>query len=394
MDISLTEEQQMLRTTLARFFADKFPSTVARQGEHDLGAGPGSPPERGWLPDVWRGLVEMGILQVTIPDSAGGAGMGQRGAAVVAEEMGRALYQGPYGDTLTAADLIEGAGPDGPHWPLLGRIAAGERTVALALRHSGGQAPTDAPPAGAPDLEPAPDGVDAGWRMSGRRRFVAFGRHVDNILLLARAAQGPTLAMIPRDRDGITIRRSDDLGRGEFCVLEFEATPIAPEDIVGNPGEAMGPLAAALSRARLRQAAYLVGIAQAALDMTVKYGKERQQFGKRIAGFQSISFRLAALAARIDAARLLTWRTAWQGDRGDDIRRPAAETLALAGDLARDVTAESLQVHGSFGMTEEADPQRYYRRAAVESMVLGTPNGLRREAATLLVDESGQGGSE
>jgi alkylation response protein AidB-like acyl-CoA dehydrogenase len=169
--------------------------------------------------------------------------------------------------------------------------------------------------------------------------------------------------------------------------VHFDGTPLGPGDAVCQGEGTVALTSMALVRMRVRHAAYLVGLADAAFGLTLRYARERRQFGRPIAGFQAVSFRLAALVTRIVAARLLTQHAAWQGDRGLDIHAAAAKLLAAAGELARDVTAEGVQLHGAFGMTEAAEIQRYYRRAAVDALLLGTPGRLRQEAVEQWIDE-------
>lgn len=381
LDLRLDEEQQMVRKTFAEFFDTRFPDAVARLAEHEQGE---DRADRGWAADLWPELVGMGILQPTIPVSQGGAGMGQVGAVLIAEELGRALFQSPQPDTLTAADLIFQAGPEGGFWPLLARIAAGA-TVALAVRQHGGL----------PDLGTLEQGIRPqgdGWTVSQRKRFVPFARHVDFLLLVLAMPEGLTLFLTPRQRDGLSIRRQDDLGRGELCVVELAQVHLTRGEIVGTLGQARGPYLDALARARIRHSAYLVGLSQGAFDLTLRYARDRRQFGQSIASFQAISFRLAAQTARIEALRWLTYRLAWQADQGQEVVRQAAQAAALAGELAREVTAQGMQIHGSYGLCEDSGIQRYYRRAAVDSMLLGTPGELRDEAVATLADESANGG--
>lgn len=379
MDIRLSDEQRMLQSACARLLTRVLGSSAARRAEYAQGADDGPPPGRDIRDAVWAGLREIGVLRITLAEAAGGEGLGQGSAIIVSEQMGRMLWQSPYPDTVTAADVIEQMGPDSPHRRLLPLIGSGTYTTALAVREDGAASPADLE---AVRATVGPRG--RGDRLRGSKRFVPFAREVDAFVVAARATDGPMLALVPRVRDGVDVRRHDEIGRGDLYTVTFRDAPMFPEDVIAPPDATGRAYAAALARARIRHAAYLVGLAQGAFDLTLKYTKERRQFGQAIAAFQSVAFRLAALVARIDAARLLTHYVAWRSDRGDDIRGPGAQVAALAADLARDVTAEALQLHGAFGFTEDAEPQRYYRRAVVDAMLLGTPSQLRAEAAALL----------
>lgn len=305
---------------------------------------------------VWQGLVRLGI-----PDSPG---MGQETLTAVAERLGGVLYQGPLLDTVTTVDLLVRTG--GPH------LLSPGASVAVAARGDGTGTLT----------EPADMSVDTeAGTVTAHRDFVAFAGDVDHLLVVGRTPSGVRAALVPRDHPGVTVRRHEELGRGELYRVDLAAVPVK-----GWLGDA-GDWAAALAAARIRQGGYLVGLAQGALDLAVGYARRRHQFGQPIGRFQWIAFRLSALAARIDAVRLLTRDAARLADRGaagSDVRFAAAQCLAAACELARHTTTEALQVHGAIGMTSDNDAQLFYRRAAVEALWLGSATELRTEALPLL----------
>lgn len=192
-----------------------------------------------------------------------------------------------------------------------------------------------------------------------------FASEVDCLVLVGENGVG----VVRRDHPGVSLRRHEEIGRGEL----YEVT-VAPGAVTEWLDAAQWPQV--LTGARVRQAAYLIGLAQAALDLAVEYAKQRKQFGKPIGKFQALAFRLSELAMRVDAARLLTRAAA------DPLA--AAQSLATAAELARTVTTAVMQVHGAVGLTQENDAQLFYRRAAVESVWLGTPTELRVQAMPLL----------
>ncbi len=349
-------------------------------GEHEVGVGDGA--GDGYAAaraTVWKALGALGAFRLALPVAAGGDGAGLGCLVVIAELMGRYLYQSPFFDTVTAAELLLATG--GPQGRQLARIAAGECSVALAWRARGTQPPADWAEleAGAPD--------PAGTRhVRATRRFVAFAREADGLLLAGRTAEGPSLALVPRGRPGAVIRRQDEITRGDLCSVRFEGTAVERDEWLGRPGDAAAAWSATVPPWQVRHAAYLVGLAQGSFDGALRYAKERRQFGQPIARLQSVGFRLAALATRIEAARHLTHFAAWRIDQGEDARLTAVQALAMAGDLARDVTKQAVQVHGAYGMTEQSDAQRYYRRAALDVLWLGSPSALRTKGARLLAE--------
>lgn len=379
MDLRLSPAQEQLHAHTARLLAREFPAGVGLHIEHPPGAADGAPSMSQTVAEIWKKLVGSDIVRLTLPELAGGMGAGLSEAVIVMEEMGKALLQSPYPDTITAAELIAHAGPHSAHWALLEDIVQGTCTIALAI--------------GACALNNSPiheeatltiERTSAGWSITGQVDFVAFAGHVDYLAVVARIDGEPRLLFVPRSRPGIRLRRHDEIGRGELYAVTFDRAALAPQYAV-DAGDA-GLFGRGIGRARVRHAAYLLGMAQRAFDLTLHYTKERRQFGQRIASFQAIAFRLSALAARLEAARLLMHHVAWQSDRQIDSHRQAAELLALVGDLVQDVTAEAVQMHGAFGLTETAAIQRFYRCAAREALIFGSPKQLRSVAAALLLE--------
>ncbi|WP_432994346.1 acyl-CoA dehydrogenase family protein [Dactylosporangium sp. CA-233914] len=268
-----------------------------------------------------RAMVWQGLMSLGLPSS-------QSELVELALLLGSVLYQGPLLDTVTARE----SGVPG--------------SAALALHGS---------------FTSAED------RITGSYRFVGFAPEVSSFFVIADRP-----ALVLRDHPTVSLRRHEETGRGELYHVRFDATPATflPEFLPAN--------------ARIRQAAYLVGLSQGALDLAVERAKQRRQFGQPIGRFQALAFRLAELSIRIDAARLLTRDTARDADHGRDVRLTAAHSLSLAAELARTVTTTVMQVHGAAGMADDSDAQLFYRRAAVESLRLGSPTQLRTEVAPLL----------
>jgi alkylation response protein AidB-like acyl-CoA dehydrogenase len=378
MDMRLSPAQARLRDNVAQLFA-QFPATALQPNEHTPAD---SQADSQRSAAIWRALVEHDAVRLTLPERAGGLGLGLSESIIVQEELGKLLLQSPYLDTMTAADLIAQAGPQHAHWPLLEAIAQGSCTIALAI---GAYGLNNAPIQTSATLAVEP--TDAGECLSGRIDFVSFAAHVDYFAVVARTTDGALLALVPRTRHGISIRRHAEIGRGEFASVTFDRTPLAERDALDAGQGWVAPFMHILAAAQVRHAAYLIGMAQRALDLTLGYTKERKQFGQRIASFQSIAFRLAAQAARLEAIRLLAQQTAWQHDQPLDIRRRAAGLLAQVSDLVRDITTEAIQMHGAFGVTEAAEIQRFYRCAARDALLFGGPQQLRAAAAALLAEE-------
>ena len=389
MQIRLNAAQRAIRDRFAQLFDEELTPSIRRMGERPRA---GASAEIEALRQmVWAALVDLGATRLLLPARHGGEAAGQQGAVVLAELLGDALYQGPLLDTMTATEVLAADGSK-----LLERIGEGAPVV-LAVRESGsdtpaapgrielapariGPAPARIGPAPA-RIEPAPTRIEsAEEQVSARRRFVNYAADAEYLCLIGTAKDQPVCAVTARDHPTVSMRRQEDTGRGELYDVTLERAPVlaAPAGFA----EAWPRL---LAGARLRQAAYLVGMCQAALALAVQRVSTRRQFGQPIGRFQAPAFALAAAAARLEGARWLVRATAWEADEGADSRLRSAQALAMAADLSRTVMSAAIQLHGASGMTEQADSQLFYRRAALERSWLGSPRALRAEVVPLLL---------
>ncbi|WP_409060170.1 acyl-CoA dehydrogenase family protein [Streptomyces sp. SYP-A7185] len=355
-----------LPADLAELLGGELAPTVRRMGERPIGGGPVAGEQAVARTAVWEALTEAGVF-----DTAADGTETHEHLVQLAELMGRSLYRGPYQDTAAAAELINALGTD-EHTGLLDALADGAAAVALAPRAEG----TDDPAVPGPlTLGEGPDGP---W-ISGRRRFVPFADAVDWLLVVGALPHGTALALVRADDPGITLRRQDDISRGDLHAVTLDRVPLSGGRLLGDPADATAAWARTLRSVRVRQAAALVGQARGALALGVERAKSRTQFDQPLARHQSVAFTLSALAARAIAVRALVEQAA----RTDD-ELTVLQALALAGELARDAAAQCLHVHGAHGMSEDADIQLYFRRAALDALLWGSPAQLWARAATLL----------
>ena len=321
MDFAFTDEQDELRRQTRAFLAERFPpERVAELADSDAG----------WDPASWRELAELGWLGVSAPEQVGGAGLGFLEEAVLLEELGRALYPGPFFST-----------------------------VALALAEL---------PA---DLQAQVVTGEVRWSASLDGTLVPDLALVDRVLverdgaLVAVAAEGETLETVDSTRR---------LGR------------LAD----GGAGEQVGG-ADALGRIRVRAYAALaveaVGIAQRALELAVEHAKTREQFGRPIGVYQAISHRLADSYLETELARSLAYWAAWYVAEGDE-QAPVAAAAAKsqASEVAVAVCERAIQAHGGIGFTWEHPLHRYYKRAEWIQAFGGFPAAQRAEVAAALLE--------
>jgi alkylation response protein AidB-like acyl-CoA dehydrogenase len=367
MDMRLDPEQQMTRDLFTDFFARECPSTLLRELEEG----------DGHSPEVWQKLAALDGMALALPEEYDGLAGTFVDLALLYEAMGRSLYPSPHLWTVVVAgELILRLGSQAQKANLLPKIAAGEMVITLALAEKDSDDPAAVQTVALHDTN--------GFRLSGQKRFVEYAHVANALLVVARAEEGATLFLVPVEGEGMALSRQREISGGQFYRVDMDGVEVSAGAVLGSPGEGLEPLNDVLERARVMLAARMLGGCQAVLDLTLRYAKEREQFGQRVATFQSIAFRLAEMQTRIDGARLLLYRTAWQADQELPIGVEAAMLKALVSDLYRHISDEAIQIHGGFGFTEEADPQLYYRRAAVEAVLLGGSSALRDRVAEAL----------
>lgn len=381
MDIRLTEAQVLLQQTLDRFLAERCSLDRVRE----LEAGDGHDPA------VWGGLAELGALGVLVPEEHGGLGGTFVEAAICCEAIGAALYPSPFVWSCVVAPFLL-ASTQAAGW--LPRIAAGDALLALA--DDAAHDPAAVRPTAISDGD--------SYRLQGAARFVEYARQANGLMVVAEGPAGPALFLVTPGDAGLALERRREISSGQLYRVVFshqggavsggpamassDGTPAAHLRPVvdARPSATLPALDEAYDRARVALAARMVGSAQRAFDTTLRYTRERSQFGQPLLNFQAIHFRLATLLAKIDAARLLTYNAAWLIDQGRPFRLAALQAKASASDVYREMAGEAVQLHGGFGFTEEANPQLFYRRAAVDAALLGTSAALRDRAAELLFD--------
>ena len=375
MDIAVSRRQAEIEERFAALLSPDLAPAIRRMAEQSVPPRP-DPDEGGadTREAVWRALVELGATRLLLPERYDGEQAGQQGAVILAELLGRVLYQGPLLDTMTATEVILSQ-PD-PAAKLLREIAEGA-AIPIAVRYGGREGYSH------PAAFDGP-GRPGGPTVQAERRFVGFAPEAWCLLLVGRAGPAVHAALVPRDHPTVTWRRQDDIGRGELYALRCAGSPVAAW--LGDPDGGCAAWPRIVARARLRHAAYLVGLSQGALDLAVRRAADRRQFGRPIGRFQSLAFGLAELATGLEGARLLVRAAAWEADAGHDPRLGAAQALGMAADLAGAVTAAAVQVHGAYGMTEDCDVQIYLRRAHVERGWLGSAADVRAEAVPWLAE--------
>jgi alkylation response protein AidB-like acyl-CoA dehydrogenase len=325
--------------------------------------------------ELFSELAELGLMGVCIPEAYGGAGADFLSYVLVLEELSRA--DAGVGVTVavhtSAATLpILAFGTDEQRSRFVPPLARGETLGAFALTE-----PEAGSDAGSLRTSAQPEAD--GWRISGSKQWITNGSQAGTFLLFARTdpdtpgAKGVSAFVLDADHVRIT-REEEKLGLNSSVTndLLLEDAFVDRDRLLHEEGKGFEVAMATLDGGRIGIAAQALGIAQAAFDVARSYALERRQFGKRIADFQAIQWKLADMATEIDAARLLVYRAAWLKEQGRPHGEEGAKAKLFASETARRQTGEAIQILGGYGYTKEFPVERYYRDAKITEIYEGT----------------------
>jgi len=364
VEFALTEDQREIQT-LARELAEA--EIAPNAGEWDR--------QHGFPRELLDTLAGVGLLGVCVPEEYGGAGADFVSYILVLEELSRAdagvgVTVAVHTSAVTLPILTFGS--DEQRSRFVPALARGEAIGAFALTE-----PEAGSDAGSLRTAAKPSGD--GWRISGSKQWITNGSFGGTILLFARtdeATPGPKgISAFVLDAEHVRVTREEEklgLNSSSTVDLVIEDAEVGRDRLLHEEGKGFTVAMATLDGGRIGIAAQALGIAQAAYDTARNYALERRQFGRRIADFQAIQWKLADMATEIDAARLLVYRAAWLKQEGRPHTEEGAKAKLFASEMARRQTAEAIQVLGGYGYTKEFPVERYYRDAKVTEIYEGT----------------------
>jgi alkylation response protein AidB-like acyl-CoA dehydrogenase len=362
MDFSLSEEQEMLRKMARDFLEKECPKALVREMEED---------EKGYSPELWRKMAELGWIGLVFPEQYGGEGLSFLDLAVLIEEMGRALVPGPYVSTVVyCGSAILAAGTDEQKQELLPKIARGDLILTLALTEPS----ATYEPAGI-EVKAVPDGDD--FIINGTKLFIPDAHVADYLLCVTRTGEsadgedGITLFLVDARSEGISCEPLKTIASDRQFQVSFKGVRVPRKNMLGEAGRGWDIVKEFLPRATLAQCALMVGGAQQVLEMTVDYAKERVQFGSPIGSFQAIQHKCADMATDVDGCRFITYQAAWMLSQGLPCAAQVSMAKAWVSDAYRRVCVEGHQIHGGIGFIKDHDMQLYYRRAKLNELAFG-----------------------
>ena len=372
MDLGLGEEQKILRTSARDFLERECPKSLVREMEED---------ERGYTPELWRKMADVGWLGLIFPEQYGGSGGNFLDLTVLVEEMGRACLPGPFFPTVILCGLpILAVGTEEQKRELLPKIARGEKILTMALTEA-------AATFEAQTIKTRAISDKDEYVINGMKLFVPDAHIADNLLCVARTKEGLT------PQDGISILLTNGTNSGVKCTLLktmaadkqcevlFDNARVSKKDILGEVDQAWPVVERVLQQATVAKCVELLGNMQQVLEMAVAYAKERVQFDRPIGSFQVIQHYCANMAINVDASRLITYKAAWKIEEGIAATRETSMAKAWVSDASYQVTAVGHEIFGGIGFTKDHDMQLYFRRAAAGQLNFGEADFHRRIVA-------------
>ncbi len=365
MDVSLSEHQQLLVSTLRKFCEEKVKAQARAWDKHET-----------FPKEVVRELGQMGLLGVCQPEEWGGAGLGYTELALVCEEVAR--YDGSLALTVASHNGLGSGhlatfGTKAQKEKFLPKLARGEILGAWGLTEPG---------SGSDAAGMRTTAVRQGdrWILNGAKMFITQGTVAGCYVVLAvtdkeERHRGITAFMLEPGMKGFSTRKlHDKLGMrsSDTAELVFENVELPAENVIGEVGQGFIDTMKILDRGRITIAAIGCGIIRGSLEESLRYSKDRQAFGKPISDFQAIQWKLANMATDYDASRLLTLRAAALADAKQPFSKEASMAKLFSSEASMRAATEAVQIHGGYGYTQEFPVERYLRDAKLLEIGEGT----------------------
>ncbi len=351
LDLQFSPEQEMLRETVRGVCATTSPLSVVRELEDD---------PIGYSPDLWKQLAHLDLIGLQLPEEFGGSGMSPIESVVLYEEFGRSLAPSPhFVSSILSGGALARAGSQAQKEEWLPRIVTGEAIFTPAWLE-----PENGFGGRGVQVRAEVDGDH--YVLSGTKRHVAFAKAATRLVVLARtgeAAGDVDLFVVDPTASGVTLTQQMSIASDAQYRVDLDQVRVTSADRIGPEGSGWATWDAVMHEGIILAGAQAVGGAQYAMDITVQYAKDRQQFDKPLGAFQALAHYLADATTAVDGAEMLVHEAAWARSESRSVAKLAPMAKLFACNTFRDVTATAQQIFGGIGFTVEFDIQLYFRRA-------------------------------
>jgi len=361
MDFSISETQAMICREARKFLEKECPSQLVRELEED---------EKGYSPELWRKMSELGWMAMPFPEEYGGIGADFLALVLLIEEIGRVCLPSPLIPSviLGGMTLLE-LGSDDQKSDFLPTLASGETIYTMALLESDDNYDPSSVHCRAEPKENE-------YLIKGTKLFVPDAHVADRIVVAVRTGPesggdaGIRLLLLDSKDKGIRVRPLKTFAGDKPCAVAFDLK-VPQSAMIGEGGHAWAGMKKIIEMAAVAKCAEMSGGAQRILEMTLIYVKERIQFGRPIGTFQAIQHHCADMAMDVEAARVHTYHAAWLLNEGLPATKNVSAAKAFVGEAFRRVGLLGHQIHGAIGFTKELDLELYIRRCMTAKVAFG-----------------------
>ena len=350
----MTEEQKLFQKTVRKFCEKEIKPLASKIDKEE------------YFPwDMYKKMGKLGLMGMTVPKKYGGAGIDKICYMIALEEISRLC--GSTGITVEAHNTlgigyIYEAGTEEQRKKYLPRLTGGEAFAALAITE-----PNAGSDVGGIQTTAVIDGDE--WVLNGTKQFITSGDIAEAVIVMAKTdktkgTKGISAFIVEKDTPGFKVGQLEDklgLRGSRTAELIFEDCHVPKENILGEKDKGFYGVMDTLDCGRTAVGAMSVGIARGALEDSIAYAKQREQFGRPIGKFQAIQWMIADMATEIDAARLLVYRAAYLEDNNMSFSKEAAIAKLFASEIAMQATRNAIQIHGGYGYMRHRPLERYFR---------------------------------
>ena len=375
MDFSFTEEQSMLRDTVASYLADNYSFDTRRAAVAS---------EAGWRPAVWKAFAdELGILGASFSEDLGGLGGGPIENMIVMEEFGKALVVEPYlGTVVVGGGFMKHSGYAGAA-DVIGKIIAGEATIAFAYAEPQARYTWQ-------DLKTTAKKDGAGWILNGHKAVVIGAPWASHLIVTARTgggqrdAQGVSVFLVDKNAKGVTTRDYPTVDGQRASEVTFENVALGADALIGAEGAGLALVEKVIDEAVVATCGEACGVLRKLHEGTLEYTKQRKQFGVPISSFQVLQHRMVDMFIQLEQSISMTYMaTIKVTDTDVERAKAAAAAKVQIGKACKFVGQNAIQLHGGMGMTDEMAIGHYFKRATMIEAAFGSTDHYLSRYETL-----------